>query len=194
MHWRIPIVGALALLVAVNCQQPVEPQQEVVVTAPAFDFSNGPAVPGNSYIVRDEWGGFAWLFTDAVTDLGVLVTSDDTACIDFEGATLIPFQTIFNPSGEGLEMYHEAGWLNAAILEPPYECDDVLAVGRVHNRWLDNDQFAWRDAHHRANTWGGGLNGRVGNYTVSARWRCLWGGLTKPEFSAGHCNSKVTVK
>jgi hypothetical protein len=174
MHWRIPIVGVLALLVAVSCQQqPVEPQQEVLVTAPAFDFSNGPAEPGNSYIVRDEWGGFAWFFIDPVTELGALVTDD--ACSIFEEATLIPFQEIFNPALEGASrMYHEAGWINAAILEEPYGCDDVLATGLVHNKWRDNDIFPWLTDNPRANSFGGGLNGRVGDYSVSYRFHIVW--------------------
>ena len=168
----IPALVISALLVACR-ENPVEPVRDVVVTAPAFDFSNGPAEPGNSYIVRGEFGSFAFFVIDPVTELGALIT-DDAACIDFEEVTLIPFQTIFSPAGEELWVYHEGGWVNAAILEPPYGCGDVVATGLVHNKWRDNDFFPWLTDNPRANSFGGGLNGRVGDYSVSYRFHFVW--------------------
>jgi len=45
MRWRIPLVAALALFVAVSCdQQPVEPAADQVAEAPAFNYSNGAVV------------------------------------------------------------------------------------------------------------------------------------------------------
>jgi len=176
----------LLLVACTDTQTPIDQQ-------PSFDFSNGPAEPGNSYIVRGDWGGFDFFFIDARTELAVYVTDDDFDCVDFEGATLIPFQQIFNPSGEGLLMYHEAGWLNAVILEPPYECDDDLATGLVHNTWVDNDVRAWLYEHNRANAYGGVINGRVGDYSVSWVMRVMWGGSTKPDHTFVF-NEHITIK
>jgi hypothetical protein len=81
-------------------------------------------------------------------------------------------------------MYFENGRVNAAILEPPYECDDILATGRVLNTWHDNDVFAWLNEHNRANSWGGGIHGRVGDYTLEYTLLITWGGLTRPDFQA----------
>lgn len=54
MRWRIPVVAALALFVAVSCdQQPVEPAADQVAEV-TFDFSNNPD-NGNLNIYRDEW-------------------------------------------------------------------------------------------------------------------------------------------
>jgi hypothetical protein len=54
MRWRIPLVVVLALFVAASCdQQPVEPPAEQVAEAPAFNFTNGPQHPGNSWIARE---------------------------------------------------------------------------------------------------------------------------------------------
>jgi len=54
MRWRIPLVVVLALFVAVSCDQKlVEPADDQVVEAPAFNYMNGPANPGNSGVSRD---------------------------------------------------------------------------------------------------------------------------------------------
>ncbi len=190
---RYLLATLMAAFMVASCdQQPIEPVNPVREN-PAFDFSNGPAEPGNSYIVRDEYGGFIWFFTDPVTELGLLVAWDDVECFDFEAETLIPFQLIFNPSNEGLEMYFENGWVNAQILEPPYGCDDVLASGKVHNQWRDNDVYAWMNDTNRSNAFGGHLGGRVGDYNAMFRTQCVWGGSTKPDNEA-HCNDKISVK
>jgi hypothetical protein len=166
------------LLLAACSEQPTASKQ--AAPAPSFDFSNGPATPGHSYIVRSAYGGFAWYFVDPVTELAALVT--DEACSAFAEATLVPVQNIFNPAEEGLQMYLESGFLNAAILEPPYACDDILATGRVKNSWHDNDVYAWAFDHHRANAWGGGITGRVGPYKVMWEFHAVWGGLGNPDF------------
>ena len=180
------------LLLFVACsEQPTSTPLNEAVAAPSFDFSNGPAEPGNSYIIRSEYGGFAWYFVDPVTELAALVTEDE--CGAFAEATPVPFQTIFSPGGEDIRMNHEGGWINAAILEPPYDCDDILATGLVQNSWNDNDFNAWRTAHHRANAYGGGIHGRVGDYTVSWDWHAVWGGLTRPDFH-GAFTERISVK
>ena len=157
-----------------------QPTSAPAAPAPSFDFSNGPAEPGASYIVRGAYGGFGYFLVDPETELAALIT--DEACDAFADATLIPFQTIFSPAAEGIEMYHEGGWINTLILEPPYECDDILATGQVKNRWNDNDFFAFLFEHDRANAFGGGANGRVGAYTVSWNFHVTWGGPTRPDF------------
>ena len=54
MRWRIPLVLILVLFVAVSCdQQPVEPVEQPVATAPQFNFSNGPRESG--VVVRDDY-------------------------------------------------------------------------------------------------------------------------------------------
>ena len=148
--------------------------------APSFDFSNGPAVPGNSYILRDAYGGFAWLFIDPVTDLAAFVS--DQPCDAFAEATPVLTQSIFNPAEEGLTMYFENGMINAMVLAAPYDCDDVLATGQVKNSWHDNDVLAWLYDHNRANAWGGSINGRVGTYNVKYTLLATWGGVGNPDF------------
>ena len=168
------------LLVAACSERPTPTALSGAAPAPSFDFSNGPAVPGNSYIGRDAYGGFAWYFIDPVTELAVLVTDDE--CGAFSGATLVPFQSIFNPAEEGMQMNFENGFLNAAVLEPPYTCDDILATGLVKNSWHDNDVYAWLFDHDRANAWGGGVSGRVGRYKVMWEFHAVWGGVGNPDF------------
>ena len=59
MRWRIPLVLILALFVAAGCdQQPVEPVEQPVATAPSFDFMNGPESPG---VVYRYLGDLIWV-------------------------------------------------------------------------------------------------------------------------------------
>ena len=54
MRWRIPLVLILALFVAAGCdQQPVEPIEQPVATAPQFDFANGP--PEVGVVTRSDY-------------------------------------------------------------------------------------------------------------------------------------------
>ena len=179
---RLTLTLAALFLLASCSDQPTTPQSSTAaVPAPSFDFSNGPAVPGHSYVVRDAYGAFAFFFVDPVTELAALITDEDP-CIDFAAVTLIPVQNIFSPAGEDLRLYFEGGWVNAAILEPPYGCDDVLATGLVHNVWHDNDFYAFLFEHNRVNSFGGAFNGRVGAYSVSWNFHLVWGGLGNPDF------------
>ena len=194
MRWRIPIVVVLALFVAVSCdQQPVEPVPEQVAEAPTFDFSNGPAQPGYSNILRGEWVGDFFTMIDPATELMVLVSWADHTCIEFDEATPIPWQTIFSPADANLEMYFEAGWLNALLLEPPYTCADVIATGKVHNRGHDNAGWQWDGEHNRTQSLGFRFNGRLGDHNVKWSLQCLWGGLTRPDFHE-HCNETVSFR
>lgn len=172
-------------------EQPAPTALSEAGPAPSFDFSNGPAEPGNSYILRDAYGGFAWYFIDPVTELAAFVS--DQPCGAFADTTLVPTQAIFSPADTGLTMYFENGMINAMVLAPPYDCDDVLATGRVKNSWHDNDVLAWLHDHHRANAWGGGINGRVGQYNV--RWTLLvtWGGVGDPDFH-GSFVEKISIR
>ena len=195
MRWRIPCIAVLALFVAFGCdQQPVGPAVDQVTQTPVFDFDKGPAEPGNSNVIRGEWGGFVLVLTDPVTELrAVIVMDTDFACFDFDEATTVPWQVILNPSGEGLEMYFEGGWMNVAILEPPYECANVVATGQVHNQAHDNAGWMWDGDENRANSYGYKLNGHVGDYNLKWSLRCLWGGLTKPDFE-GHCREGLSIR
>jgi len=198
MRWRIPLVVALALFMAVSCdQQPVEPAAEQVATVSTFDFSNGPAEPGNSFVVRDTYGDFWWLFYDDATGFYAVVTDQDWDCdattlIDYDEDTVVPFQQIFNPSGEGLVMFFENGWLNASIFSSE-ECADFVASGLVHNQWMDNDVEAWLYEHNRSNAYGGGIHGNVGGYTFAWNFKCVWGGSTK-DLAGAHCNESIHIK
>ena len=161
------LAAILVPLLLLACREQPATAPAAAPPTPAFDFSNGPAQPGNSYILRDAYGGFAWYFIDSVTDLAALVS--DQPCGAFADTTPVPTQVIFSPSDTGLTMYLENGMINAMVLAPPYGCDDVLATGRVKNSWHDNDVYAWLFDHDRANAWGGGVNGRVGRYKVLCR-------------------------
>ena len=190
---RLTLTLAALFLLASCSDQPTTPQALTeAVPAPSFDFSNGPAEPGHSYIVRDAYGAFAFFLIDPVTELAALITDDDP-CIDFAAVTLIPVQNIFSPSGEGLRLYFEGGWVNAAILEPPYACDDVLATGLVHNVWHDNDFYAFLFDHNRVNSFGGAFNGKVGAYSVSWNFHVVWGGLDNPDFK-GAFSERISIK
>jgi hypothetical protein len=182
------------LLLAACSDQPSSTALDEAVPAPSFDFSNGPAEPGNSYIVRGEYGDFFWMVIDPNTELAAWFTDDDFDCADFEAATPVPTQTIFNPSGDNLQMYHEGGWVNTLVLKPPYGCDDVLAVGQVHNLYFDNDVYAWVEpGHPRSNPAGFNMIGRVGAYNVKWHWHLTWGGVNKPDH-VFFVNETVTVR
>lgn len=178
---RKPAFTIVPLLLLAACsEQPAPTALSESAPAPSFDFSNGPAVPGNSYILRDAYGGFAWYFIDPVTGLAALVS--DQPCGAFAEATLVPTQVIFSPADSGLRMALENGMINAMVLAPPYDCDDALATGRVKNTWHDNDLYAWLFDHDRANAWGGGVSGRVGRYKVMWEFHVVWGGIGNPDF------------
>ena len=58
MRTRIPVVLALAALLAVACQDsPTDPVEQPVATAPEFNFMNGPAEAG---VVFRHQGDFKW--------------------------------------------------------------------------------------------------------------------------------------
>jgi hypothetical protein len=68
MRWRIPIVLILALFVAVSCdQQPTDPVEQPVATAPAFNFGNGPQESGVVIRSGDE-GYLVDLFWETPAD------------------------------------------------------------------------------------------------------------------------------
>lgn len=55
MRARIPLVLACAVLVAVSCQDnPTEPVEQPVATAPQLNFINGPESPGVVYRYRGD--------------------------------------------------------------------------------------------------------------------------------------------
>ena len=59
MRARIPVVLALAALLAVACQDsPTDPVEQPVATAPEFNFMNGPAEAG---VVFRHQGDFGWV-------------------------------------------------------------------------------------------------------------------------------------
>ena len=127
---RLTLTLAALFLLASCSDQPTTPQASTeAVPAPSFDFSNGPAEPGHSYVVRGAYGAFAYYLIDPVTELAALITDDDP-CIDFGAVTLIPVQNIFSPAGESLRLYFEGGWVNAAIFEAYVERSLVPALRR----------------------------------------------------------------
>ena len=103
MRWRISLVVALALFVAASCdQQPVEPLEQVSVSTPTFDFTNGPSDAG-PWVTRGESDWISWFdFPPEVTPDGewwtVLEGIDDVANhVDCGGAgssTLLSYQNI----------------------------------------------------------------------------------------------------
>jgi len=179
------------LLLLACSEGPTSTTPRAAAPVPSFDFSNGPAVPGHSYLLRDAYGEFAWLFVDPVTELAALVS--DQPCGAFAEATLVPTQAIFSPAEEGLTMYFENGMINALVLEPPYGCGDVLAAGQVKNSWHDNDILAWLYDHDRANAWGGGITGRVEGYNVLWQFHAVWGGVGDPDFH-GAFVEKISIR
>lgn len=53
MRWRISSLLVLLALVSVSCdQQPVEPQNDQLSEAPAYNFMNGPELPGKAPVSR----------------------------------------------------------------------------------------------------------------------------------------------
>jgi hypothetical protein len=194
MRWRITLTAALVAFVAVSCdQQPAGPATDEVAEAPTFEFSNGPDEPGSSQILRGYWvGGYA-VFFDPVTELMVIPTWSDGPCVDFDEATPIPWQAVSSPADPGLEMYFEAGRLNALLIEAPYTCADVIATGIIHNRGHDNAGWMWDGEHNRTQSIGFRFNGKIGDYIVKWSLQCVWGGLTKPDFKS-HCKESISIK
>ena len=118
MRGRVPLVAVLALFVAVTCdQQPGEPLEQVSVSTPTFDFTNGPSEAG-PWVSRGESDWISWFdFPPEVTPDGewwtVLEGIDDVAnYVDCEGDgsdTPLSYQNIIKDGRyAGLVMRKEA--------------------------------------------------------------------------------------
>ena len=94
MRWSIPLVVALALLVAVSCdQQPVGPSTDQVSEAPAFNFMNGPEQAGAVFREGQLFHYRFWVL-DSRTQLWAEVSNDPAggACVSAPGEVPIDVQ------------------------------------------------------------------------------------------------------
>ena len=191
MRWRIPLVVALALFVAVSCdQQPVEPAAEQVAEAPAFNFMNGPAFAGPK--VQRYGDNSAWWWEDV--DGYLIVVGIDPADLCGDWST-IGTTSVFTPNDDEGDEWWWGRWIDnyqvkgapASIYEwadpfdPGEDCDDLpaaLATGTGQINGNDNDFFAWNpDAdtgNNNANVWGWNAHASMGGYIFNAHLNCTW--------------------
>ena len=189
MRWQIPLVVALALFVAVSCdQQPVEPAEQAAVAAPTFDFMNGPANPG-PYI--DRWtGGWVtfWDFPPETTPDGewwtVMEGIDHTDNMFFcEGngtSTRMSIQDIVKEGSIAtLEMRHKSpayAFHSDDFYDEfgdPIYCGIMplaIAEGTGSTVWNDNDVTG----NVTNNVWGGYLNAWLTDVATGEKYHATY--------------------
>jgi hypothetical protein len=201
MRWQIPLVVALALFVAVSCdQQPVEPAADQVADAPAFNFMNGPEISG--IVWRFEGGqvqfwefletpnGEPWLLafgipdTDVLKDCGGAGTSEPQSILDVwqehQPRDLI-LATRKNATVYAFDL--EEFYATWDANEPNGFCEalqlDHLGEGTADQHWNDNDAFG--DTDH--NTWTEKANGKIyydgAMYKIHFSGFWQWNGATE---------------
>lgn len=140
MRWRTPVVLILALFVAVSCdQQPTDPVEQPVATAPGFNFMNGPESAGAVY--RMQFDGYInWWAYDARTQL-LGVVSNDPAFFCEGGPGEVPLDLQFagdwNLNVQSEEWY---AWVWDARGQTEMPCVwtptlDPIAEGMVHFKY-----------------------------------------------------------
>ena len=179
MRWRIPLVVALALFVAVSCdQQPVEPAAEQIAEAPALNFMNGPENPGNSPVYRfndigpnsvfDFAGGDWW---ECGPETGCLRarlydTFDTWRC---GGAADDPIWDYQDVDGDRLKSVNQVKEVPIVVYPYPntpgksfcdFLAEDWLYKGTGMARVNDNNVF-WFTGTGGNNTYRTGVNGTV---------------------------------
>ena len=146
------------LALALACEdQPVAPQVDQSVEAPAFNFMNGPANPGNSGVYRFQDWTLLWT-TDPQRDLGAThYQSDDwLSCGGTQGFPLSDVQLVTNPQGAHDAVHQLAkagdipvliyrlsdvpGWSNPAVM-CAFLADGWLYRGTHRMVLTDNDLF-----------------------------------------------------
>jgi hypothetical protein len=195
MHWRILLVAVLALFVAVSCdQQPVEPPTDQVLTAPTFNFMNGPANAGpRVFRYQDQWGAVG---ADSKKELMVFLGFDPREfCQDFifEG-TVVDFQEITNPQDASRLFLKVQGTAPGYVWAMPLAygldyCETVLvedpiAEGPVRLRYTDNDVL-WAGGNN-TNSWVVSFKGE----TFSGQWRCG----TKAPYDEVKCEEHINLR
>ena len=127
MRGRIPLVLILALFVTVSCdQQPTDPMEQPVATAPEFNFMNGPAFPGNSGMERLSSSATFNYTLDLVTPWLLVTYNPVEAC-----------------AGCTLEYPDIPPW---EIQEKQRETSDGILTTRLYHSELDvtlYDHFFW---------------------------------------------------
>jgi hypothetical protein len=177
MRWRISLAAVLALFVAVSCdQQPVEPLEQAVAEAPAFNFMNGPEEAG--VVWRGQMLGFWWWEHADVAvefvpaeDLG-----DYVGYYDCGGSTDVPLYDTQVAGDEEKGRLHVVGQKVTPVyifdLEDLYTaldsgdeevfCDfyenEWIYGGEARVVWTDNNM--WGDPQY-TNVWGFTANGFV---------------------------------
>ena len=93
MRWRIPLVLALALFVAVSCdQQPVGPTADPVAEAPTLNFMNGPEEAGVVQRRADMYGFWWWEYEDlAIEFVDAEDLGDYIGWYDCGGSSDVPY-------------------------------------------------------------------------------------------------------
>jgi hypothetical protein len=169
MHWRIPLVVALALFVAASCdQQPLEPQADQIAEAPTFNFVDGPANPGNSGV--DRWVGRRHHWTDTTDpDRGLAAAHYQADDIGFCGGSqdrpAWDMQVVEKGNGGATQnaqmrdapiFIYDLGNLNTACDISIVSCCTFLADEYLYKGTHDataNDNSWWDTEDQKQNVW-----------------------------------------
>jgi len=181
MRTRIPLVAVLALFVAVSCdQQLVEPADDQVVEAPAFNYMNNPD-NGNPKVFRFE---HHWMicFSDAENGL--------TAChstLQFDGGNEpdcglqqlgdpVAHQDVGNLDAEDWKAIHQ-GEVFITILDENTagNCVGYELVAEGFGRLTANDNDLWglEPGSTNANTWRFRGHGKLGDYVYNGHLQVI---------------------
>jgi len=195
MRWRIPLVVALALFVAVSCdQQPVEPPQEAAVTTPTFNFANGPSERGPFIVVyADQWLGGWIAFGEEYWAYAYGYDGDCGFDADWEYVAIKEFARFYEDAPP-LIMQTWEGDVNLLIGTGDVSCANVIAHGTGHFVNTDNDVLAFLEGRtgNRVNVYGWKVNGKVtmvadgSKAQARARFREVWTGWPDYEFINYH--------
>jgi hypothetical protein len=178
MRWQMPLALALAMLVAVSCdQQPVEPQTDQVAEAPAFNFMSGPKNPGNSGI--DRWNGRRFSNNTTDPERGLLAAHYQADNIGFCGGSedkpAWDMQRVQKGNGGAtlnaqlrdapVFIYDLGNHVTACTSSPPSEsCCIFLADEYLYKGTHDataNDNSWWDTEDQKQNVWQFKFNGIV---------------------------------
>jgi len=173
MRFKALSVG-LAVVLAVGCtEQATSPTAlNDAAVAPTFNFINGPAMPGNSGIVRFELQE-VFLGADPKDELfsviGLTVPLNESFFCGFgsfpDNVEFLTWQEWF--AGDAYHQHIQGTDLMVEILDFDFECgDESIAVGTADINVVDNDLFV---SGTRTNSFGYSAHGVLTDVATGSR-------------------------
>lgn len=179
MRWRVPTIVALALFLAVSCdQQPVDPTADQIAESPTFNFTrNTDAGPR---IIRGDDMEVGWFLTDVRRGISAAIGVDVREfCLGNFELALVDFQHVYIPRENlRIKAIEHGDDLPASAWPFTYwDCgrfltETPLAEGTVDYRFTDNDVETWMfpDTKNK-NAFGWRVHG-----AFNAVSNCVWDG------------------